>query len=116
MRLTCISPWLQILNCNSLLILDKPILARKIPGNLFILGQPFDVDLEGSRRTREDHPLLPKKGSIAGEQTSLVPKIEPTELIVFLADPWSLNMYLFPGSKLTPSLLLKLPSPFRDLF
>lgn len=91
-------------------------MARKIPGNLFILGQPFDVDLEGSRRTREDHPLLPKKGSIAGEQTSLVPKIEPTELIVFLADPWSLNVYLFPGSKLTPSLLLKLPSPFRDLF
>lgn len=61
-------------------------------------------------------PLPQKKGPTAGEQTGLVPKIEPIELIVFLADPWSLNVYLSPGSKLTLSVLLKLPSPFRDLF
>ena len=70
--------------------------------------------------TREDHqPHLPppqKKGLTAGEQTGLVPKIEPIELIAFLADSWSLNVFLSPGSKLTVSLLLKLPSPFRDPF
>lgn len=39
--LACGSPWLQTLNCNSLLIPNKPIFAREITGSLFVLGQHF---------------------------------------------------------------------------
>ena len=38
-ELTCGLPWLQILNCNSLLILNKELhFAGEISGNVFILG------------------------------------------------------------------------------
>ena len=40
-RLACGSPWLQTLNCNSLLILNKPIFVGEISGTLFVLGQHF---------------------------------------------------------------------------
>ena len=33
------SPWLQTLNCNFLLILNKPIFAEEISGSLFVSGQ-----------------------------------------------------------------------------
>lgn len=36
--LACDSLWLQTLSCNSLLILNKPIFARKITGRLFLLS------------------------------------------------------------------------------
>ena len=35
------SPGLQTLNCNSLLIPNKPIFAGEITGSQFVLGQPF---------------------------------------------------------------------------
>ena len=37
--LACGSPWLQTLNCNSLLILNKPIFAGEISCSLFVSGQ-----------------------------------------------------------------------------
>ena len=56
--LSCVSPWLQTLNCNSLLISDKPILAGEISGSLFVLGQHFDVPYRDKTR----HPKGPRAG------------------------------------------------------
>ena len=36
---SCGFPWLQTLNCNFLLISNKPIFARKVADNLFVSGQ-----------------------------------------------------------------------------
>ena len=39
-------PWLQTLNCNSILIQNRPIFAGEISGSLFVSGQHWDGDLK----------------------------------------------------------------------
>ena len=60
-ELACGSPWLQTLNCNSLLISNKPIFAGEISGHLFDLGQHFGGPYGDQRRPLKTPGLVSKQ-------------------------------------------------------
>ena len=68
-------PWLQTLNCNSLLILSKPIFAGKISGRLFISGQHVGGLYEDQRRP----PVVPR---LVSKQVQY-PALNPLSLTAF---------------------------------
>ena len=98
-------PRLQTPNCNSLLILNQPIFDGEISGSLFVLGQ-FWWPVQGPEKTPD--------GSGAGEQTGAVPTNEPIVTHCFSLQPWNLKIHLSPGSKLMPSLHLKLSRVYSE--
>lgn len=59
--------WLQKPNCNSLLILNKPVFAGEIPDSLFVLGQhslaninsPVSKDVNSEDRALLDSSVFP---------------------------------------------------------
>ena len=85
------SPWLQTLNCSSLLIPNKPIFAGEIYGSLFVSGQDTGV-----RSVTEEDP----SGYRAGEQIGAVPTIESIVTHCFFVSLKfeGMNFFLDPSS------------------
>ena len=80
-RLARGSPWLQTVNCNSLLIPNKPIFAETISGSLFVSGQnylPTDnttfhkLKVQSYKTAR---PLPPTSTSDASYKLRLLPQL-----------------------------------------
>ena len=105
-RLACSSPWLQTPNCNSLLFLNKLIIAGEISGSLFILGQHFGDPYGDQRRPPKALGLLNRCGTHNWAHCRSL----------LSCWPWSLKVRLSPRSKLMPSLCLKLSRFYSESF
>ena len=92
------SSWLQSPNCNSLLILNKPIFVGEIAGSLFVLCQHFGGS-RGQRRPLRALGLVSQKVWYHSWAHCAH---------CFSCQSWSLNVSLSPGSEIIPSLHLKL--------
>ena len=69
------SPWLQMLNCNSLLITNKPIFAGQISSSLFVLREHFGGPYG-------DHRRLPMAPGLVSKQV-LYSQMNPLQLTAF---------------------------------
>ena len=104
--------WLSmvyILNCNSLLILNKSVIAEEIRRSLFDLDQSFGGTYRDQNRFQTTPVLMSKNRSIL--------TIDPIVAHCFAHIPWNLKVCLYLGPTLMPAFSFEvLQALFRIYF